>query len=87
MYVVQQDDGAAMYGSKYKSMAALVSSHLQGAADRMCEHWRDDAGARARCRATRARLRAARRFVDAARDEAAHCCTPPAAAQASSCIT
>ena len=44
-YSVGQDAGEQMYGIKYKSMAKLVSDHLQGAADKQCDHWHDDAGA------------------------------------------
>ena len=43
-YSVGQSEGEQMYGIKYKSMAKLVSDHLQGAADKQCDHWHDDAG-------------------------------------------
>lgn len=44
VYRVNHTEGMKMYGSKYRSIDYLVEEHLQGAADRECDHWHDDAG-------------------------------------------
>jgi len=44
IYMVNQTQGEAMYGRKYRSMERLVAEHLEGAADIACDHWHDDAG-------------------------------------------
>ena len=36
--------GERAYGSKFRSIGFLVREHLEGAADRSCDHWHDDAG-------------------------------------------
>jgi len=43
-YWVDQDEGESSYGSSYKSSDYLVRLHLNGGADRACDHWHDDAG-------------------------------------------
>lgn len=44
VYSVGQTEGEMAYGKKYRSIERLVSEHLLGAADKMCDHWHDDAG-------------------------------------------
>ena len=51
VYAVGAADGPAgaaaaraRYGPAFRSIGELVREHLEGAADRSCDHWHDDAG-------------------------------------------
>ena len=44
VYKTSQTEGEKRWGSKFRSAASLVREHLLGAADKMCDHWHDDAG-------------------------------------------
>lgn len=44
VYKTHQKVGEKIYGSKYRSIDYLVEEHLEGSADRECDHWHDDAG-------------------------------------------
>ena len=43
-YTMEKADGVAKYGPNFRTMEEMVSKHLEGAADRECDHWHDDAG-------------------------------------------
>ena len=44
MYSTEGELGRKQFGKKYLSMEELVATHLEGAADKACDHWHDDAG-------------------------------------------
>lgn len=44
IYQVGQTEGEQLYGQKFRSIHRMVAEHLLGAADKMCDHWHDDAG-------------------------------------------
>lgn len=39
VYKTKQEMGQKLYGKKFRSAASLVKEHLNGAADKMCDHW------------------------------------------------
>ncbi|KAK7239613.1 hypothetical protein SO694_00028267 [Aureococcus anophagefferens] len=43
-YSTEGELGRKQFGKKYLSMEELVATHLEGAADKACDHWHDDAG-------------------------------------------
>lgn len=44
LYAVSESEGREKYGDKFHSANWMVRLHLQGAADKECDHWHDDAG-------------------------------------------
>ena len=44
IYTTPTADGKKLYGEHYRSGSWFVGEHLQGAADKTCDHWHDDAG-------------------------------------------
>ena len=44
MYTTGTKDGRLLYGKKYRSARYFIEEHLNGAADKTCDHWHDDAG-------------------------------------------
>ena len=44
IYTTNSADGKKVYGSHYESASWYVGEHIQGAADKSCDHWHDDAG-------------------------------------------
>lgn len=43
-YKTGQEEGEQLYGTHFRSIHRLVAEHLLGSADKMCDHWHDDAG-------------------------------------------
>lgn len=44
VYNTPTEEGQKSYGQKYKGIEYFIRMHLYGAADKMCDHWHDDAG-------------------------------------------
>ena len=44
VFRTDSDEGQQLYGKRFQGIESLVRLHLQGAADKMCDHWHDGAG-------------------------------------------
>ena len=44
IYTTKNEEGQKIYGANYHSAWWYVAKHLEGAADKECDHWHDDAG-------------------------------------------
>lgn len=44
IYSIKNSDGQEKFGENYHSAWWYVAKHLEGAADKTCDHWHDDAG-------------------------------------------
>ena len=44
IYSIDEEDGKKQFGENYHSAWWYVAKHLEGAADKTCDHWHDDAG-------------------------------------------